>query len=258
MTNLVFYQNASMVERSEIDMLVDRLTIMKEREGNPMGVEIKEFGDAVAFSVKNIPGPSFNTIKGVSDNNVEDIDAMLDFYTCRGIPARFEITPIQPTTEFLRALSNKGYFQCGFHTSLYRTFDIGRSPNDEQQPSLHIQEMSKDDFSLFGEIYTKGFGMPPFIKEHVTENNKILLNNGKWTFYLASVKGEPAGVGALFVHNGVGILAASTTVPGLRNKGVQTALIKTRLEKASELNCSFIVGQAAYGMSATKIWNEQG
>ncbi|WP_214484913.1 GNAT family N-acetyltransferase [Bacillus sp. SM2101] len=247
MTILVSKENAVMVEQSEIDALEDRLKLVQELKGNSMGVEIKKFGNAVAFSVKNIPGSSFNTIKGVCSNNVGDIDSMLDFYSSKGIPARFEITPTKSTTELLRTLSIKGYFQSGFHTSLYRGLDEDVQLINEPQSSILIQEISKDDFNIYGEIYTKGFDMPSFLKGNVTENNKILLNNGKWTFYIASVKGEPAGVGALFVKNGVATLAASATVPELRNKGVQTELIKKRIEKAIELRCNIIVGQAAYG-----------
>lgn len=258
MTFLVSKENAVMVEQSEIDALEDRLTLVKELEGNPMGVEIKKFGNAVAFSVKNIPGPSFNTIKGICNNNIGDIDSMLDFYSSRDIPARFEITPTKSTTELLRTLSINGYFQSGFHTSLYQSMDVDLKLNNEPQPSILIEEISKNDFDIYGEIYTKGFGMPSFLKGNVTENNKILLNNGKWTFYMASVKGEPAGVGVLFVKNGVGTLAASATVPELRNKGVQTALIKKRIEKAIELNYTLIVGQAAYGSVSQKNMERAG
>ena len=52
------------IEQSEVDVLHSRLTAIKGINGNPMGVDIQKFGNATAFSVKNIPGPSFNTVKG--------------------------------------------------------------------------------------------------------------------------------------------------------------------------------------------------
>ena len=64
---------------------------------------------------------------------------------------------------------------------------------------------------------------------------------------MAIFKGEPAGIGVLFQYDGIGTLAASATVPEFRNKGVHSALISKRLEKARQLNCNLIVGQAAYG-----------
>ncbi|WP_257351225.1 GNAT family N-acetyltransferase [Pseudalkalibacillus decolorationis] len=251
-------ENAVLIEQSEIDTLEDRLKAVKEIKGNPMGVEIRKFRNAFVFSVKNIPGPSFNTVKGISNNDVEDIDSILDFYLERDIPARFELTPANSTTDLLRTLSKKGYFHSGFHTALYRNLNVDLILNKELNSSIRIEEIKKDEFDTFGEIYTKGFNMPSFLKEHVTENNKVLDDKDNWTFYVASVEGEPAGVGVLFVKNGIGTLAASATVPELRNKGVQSALINKRIETAIKLNCNLIVGQAAYGSVSQKNMERAG
>src|SRR5699024_11042034 len=140
MSHVLTEQLARRIEQSEIEALKSRLTAIKEIEGNPMDVKIKKFGDATAFSVKNIPGPSFNTVKGISGNEVEYIDRILAFYDEREIPARFEITPAHASTELFGALSEKGYNQCGFHTALY-----GEVPNDfilnaETDISISIRE----------------------------------------------------------------------------------------------------------------------
>ncbi|MFA1821824.1 GNAT family N-acetyltransferase [Virgibacillus oceani] len=242
---------ARRIEQSEIDALESRLKAVKEIDGNPMDVEIQRFGSATAFSVKNIPGPSFNTVKGISEDDTEHIDSILDFYSNRQIPARFEITPAQSSTKLLKFLSDKGYFQCGFHTALCGALSNKLILNSTDA-SVSIRELEQNEFDIFGDIYTKGFNMPSFLNEHIAQNNKVLHNNKHWTFYIASVKGVPAGVGVLFEYDGIGTLAASATIPALRNIGVHNSLLLKRLQQANQHNCHLIVGQAAYGSVSQK------
>lgn len=48
---------ARSIERSEIDCLQSRLTAIQQIDGNPMGIECKNFGDATAFQAKKYPWP---------------------------------------------------------------------------------------------------------------------------------------------------------------------------------------------------------
>lgn len=217
-----------------------------------MDVEIMKFGNATAFSVKNIPAPSFNKVLGMSGEEMAYIDPILEFYRNRDIPARFYITPAHASPDLLRALSDKGYFQCGFHSALCGSLSNEFISYTEPATSISICEFEQDEFGRFGDIYTKGFNMPSSLKEHVAQNNKVLHHNKNWTFYMASFKGEPAGIGVLFEYDGIGTLAASTTLPDFRNKGVHRALILKRLEKARQLDCHLIVGQAAYGSVSSR------
>ncbi|GGB34118.1 GNAT family N-acetyltransferase [Virgibacillus dakarensis] len=249
---------ARRIEQSEIEALKSRLTAIKEMDGNPMNVEIKEFGNATAFSVKNIPGPSFNTVKGISGSEEKYLDAILEFYKERGVPARFEITPAHASLELFKALHEKGYFQSGFHTALAGSLSHDVITNEETDASISIRKIREHEFETFGDIYTKGFHMPSFLKEHVAQNNKVLYNHDNWTFYLASYEGEPAGIGVLFEYDGIGTLAASATIPELRNRGVHSALILKRLQQAKQHNCNLIVGQATYGSVSQKNMERAG
>ncbi|MGD7054344.1 GNAT family N-acetyltransferase [Sutcliffiella horikoshii] len=246
------------VEQSEIDALEDRLIRVKSINDNAMGVELKRFGYAVAFSVKNIPGPSFNTVKGVNGEDMDHLDEIVEFYASRGIPAQFEVTPGNASTDLFRKLSSLGYFQSGFHTALYRPLSTGDPSLSGADNAVQMEEISLENFDVFGELYTRGFGMPTAFKDYVTANNKVLAESDNWTFYLARVGGEPAGIGVLHVKNDVATLAASATVPEFRNKGVQTALIQKRMQQAADEGCRYLVGQAAFGSVSQKNMQRAG
>lgn len=210
------------------------------------------------FKRKNIPGPSYNKILGLSGDEVACIYSILHFYKESGIPATFDITPAHATVELLKALADKGYVQSGFHTVLYRPLEDIFDLRIETNPLITIRELHLDECNVFGDVYTKGFGMPSFLSEHVATNNRVLHHHQNWNFYIAMYDGEPAGIGVFYAENGIGTLAASATLPAFRNKGVHQALVATRIEKAKELNCSLLVGQAAFGSASQRNMERAG
>ncbi|UFT99272.1 GNAT family N-acetyltransferase [Radiobacillus kanasensis] len=246
---MTFVMNRDLADRlelSEMDCLISRLNAIKEIKGNPMGVEIQKFGNATAFSVKNIPGPSFNTIKGLKAGDENHVEKIIEFYKQKDIPVRFDLSPGYVSPDLLTYLNQLGFYQLDFHTTLYKPMKSGLS-EEFMDSRISIRPLKEDEFDMFAEIYTKGFQMPAFLKSGVAQNNEILYNNKYWTFYLASMDNEPAGIGVLFIKDGVATLAAAATVPSLRNKGIQSSLIKKRLNQATLEQCDLAVGQAKFG-----------
>lgn len=210
-----------------------------------MGVEIQTFGNATAFSVKKIPGPSFNTVKGLKDGDEKYIDEIINFYKEKEIPLRFELTPGHVSSTFLTYLSEIGFYQNDFHTTLYAQ---GLEAKGENEIAIRI--LQKDEFNTFAEIYTQGFQMPSFLKNGVAQNNEILHDKEEWTFYLASIDEEPSGIGVLFIKDNIATLAAAATCPKFRNKGVHTALINHRINQATQKGCELLVSQARFGSTS--------
>jgi len=103
-----------LIEQSEIDYMVDRMRAIQERQGNPEGVEMKSFGKAVALYSRTMPWPTFNTVKGLSSDDVDSIDGILDFYKSRGRKPQFEIVPSRVDSEMLKKLTERGFYQSGF------------------------------------------------------------------------------------------------------------------------------------------------
>ena len=247
MTLVLKKELAETLEQSEIDVLSSRLTAIQQIDGNPMGVEIQKFGQATAFSVKNIPGPSFNTVKGLQAGDEPYIEQILDFYKQKEIPVRFELTPAAASPELLTYLHQAGFYHYDFHTTLYASISKINKMDKVNQPELSIRKLERDEFEAFADIYVKGFQMPEFLKSGVAQNNEILYDNAQWRFFLASFDNKPAGIAVLFVKDSIATLAAAATTPAFRNKGIQSALIKQRIQEAVRNECDLIVGQAKFG-----------
>ena len=104
------------------------------------------------------------------------------------------MTPAHASPNLLAYLSEAGFYQSDFHTTLY----AGLSPELEPiDPQISIRRLKGNEFELFAAIYVKGFQLPRFLKSGVAQNNEVLFDNDHWHFYIANVKDEPAGIGVL-------------------------------------------------------------
>ncbi|MGE6346832.1 GNAT family N-acetyltransferase [Bacillus mycoides] len=244
MSTIMTVNTAQEIENAEIHMLSSRLEALQEISGNPMQVQMKMFGSATAFSSKLIAGPAFNTVKGITFTNTDEIDEIITYYQSLQIPCRFEITPAQGTTELFQYLSQKGFYQSSFHTALY---SIPREDPSLLPSNISVRRLKENEFDTFADIYVRGFQMPSFTKDGVRQNNEVLYNKPGWHFFIADVQNIPAGIGVLYINQGIASLAASATLPEFQRKGCHTALIQKRIETAVASNCNLIVGQARFG-----------
>jgi GNAT superfamily N-acetyltransferase len=235
---------SDLLEQSEVDMLHSRLSAIRKRYQNPMGVEIQTFGNTTAFYAEKIPGPSFNVVKGLRDGDERYVGGILDYYKERNVPVRLELVPGLVSSETMESLRGYGFYHTDFHNTLYKKIT---EHDNTGKTSIAVRKLEQKEFSIFADIYTKGFQMPEFLITSIAENNAVLYGNKNWTFYLALVEEEPAGIAVLFIKNGIATLAAAATLPAYRRKGIQQALIKERLYEAMNQNTALAAGQAAVG-----------
>lgn len=257
MTIVVTKEFAQKLEQAEIDMLTSRLSAIQNIEGNPMGIELQSFGNATAFFAKNIPGPSFNTVKGLRSGDEHYIDQIIEFYNKKDIPVVIELTPAHTSKELFTTLSKLGFYQIDFHTTLYKQLP-NESYDETYSHEISIRKLCEDEFALFAEIYTKGFQMPEFLMSGVAQNNCILYSNPNWTFYLASIGEIPVGIGVLFAKDQMATLAAAATLPAERNKGIQRSLIKKRAIEALNSDNKILLGQAKFGSISQNNMEREG
>ncbi|WP_155593928.1 GNAT family N-acetyltransferase [Lysinibacillus cavernae] len=242
---------ADHLEMAEIKMFASRLRAIEGLQHNAIGVEIGQFDGAYAFSIKSIPGPSYNVVKGDSLQSEHLVETILAFYKEKGIPARFDVAPQYMNASSLQKLHHAGFFQSDFHTTLYSALSseyVGELKNS----IIEIRTIQEDEFDFYGKLYVEGFNMPRFLADSVAANNKVLYDKPGWSFYIASLNNEDVGIGSMFVHNSTAILAASAVQHSARNKGIHQALIQYRVKEAVKQNCKHVVGHAKFASTSQK------
>jgi GNAT superfamily N-acetyltransferase len=70
--------------------------------------------------------------------------------------------------------------------------------------------------------------------------------------FLAEIDGVPGAAGALTIHDGVALFGGAATVPELRRRGLQTALLQERLRYAHEHDCDLAMMVAAPGSDSLR------
>ncbi|WP_422657131.1 GNAT family N-acetyltransferase [Paenibacillus sp. EC2-1] len=231
------------IETSEMDYMTDRMLAIKERGGNPEGIEIEHIGSAICLYSKNMPWPSFNTVKGIRSTDIPYIDDMIRFYQSKGRKIQIEIVPSMVDQGLLEVLSEKGLYHAGFHTSMYMELELGIP---EEEHSIEIQPIKCDEFEKYAAVHCEGTGLPPQGIDPVARNNEVLYARPGWTFFMAYVEHKPAAVGVMYIKNGIASLTFAATIPDHRSKGLQQALLRRRLAKAIEEKCRLAVSQCSF------------
>ena len=183
-------------------------------------------------------------MKGITDEDINQIDRILEFYKQKKIPVQYELTLAYASSNLMRYLTEMGFGQSDFHTTLYRETS---KMSGHLKSAISIGRLEKNEFDVFANIYAEGFNMPSFLKDGIAQNNKVLYDNKHWVFYLASVEDQTVGIGVVFIKDKLANLAAATTLPAMRNHGVHQALINKRIKQAFLMDCDLIVGQAKFG-----------
>jgi len=157
------------------------------------------------------------------------LEEILAFYRDQGVPPRIEAVSGEP----------EGFMSGG------ELFVLAVVPAADQPAPDKVSITAVDDksFGRFADVYVEAFGRDD-IQRPDLEAWSVLKN---WKFYLAEVDGAPAGAGILSIHGDVGYLASAATLPGMRKRGVHSALLHRRMADAASAGCSVVFGRAAPG-----------
>lgn len=248
--------NLNILEQAEIQTLASRLNAIQSIRGNPMGVHQLVKGTTRAFAVKHIPGPAFNTVRGLNEQDISHIEEIFRFYENLSINFRVEIAPQNSSEMLFRKLAEMGLYQSGFHASFIG--EVKGLRNQSVIPALEIRSLKKDEFDLFASIYVAAFRLPPFIQDGIKQNNEVLFEVPGWEFYVAYKQEVPVGIAVLNVQGEFATLAAAATLPDYRNMGVQSELLQKRIEIAIEKGARYITSEATYGSGSQRNMERAG
>ncbi|WP_042161762.1 GNAT family N-acetyltransferase [Paenibacillus gorillae] len=242
------------MERAEIHYMVDRMLAIQEREGNPEGIEIAEFGGAVCFYSRTMPWPTFNTVKGFRSADADYIPDIIAFFKSRDRQPQIEVLPSLVDGVALGALSGQGFYASSFHVTMYMGLNEYLFADDETEEEhsdvnpmkIVIEELQGDEFDTYATIHCRATGLPDAGIPPVASNNRVLYNRPGWVFLLARVNGTPAATAVMYMKDGIASLTFAATLPEYRNLGLQRQLIDKRFEIARANDCKLVVSQCAY------------
>ncbi|GBF77620.1 hypothetical protein PA598K_06177 [Paenibacillus sp. 598K] len=238
-------ESIAAVEASEMDYQCDRMIAIRERSGNPEGVEIKAVGEAVCFYSRTMPWPGFNTVKGAGNAGAAAIDEILAFYREKERKPQFEIVPGLEERQTLHHLAKRGYYASGMHASL--TMDLaGWEAPEHRTPRLRIEKLRESEIETYAAIHCRAFGLPEQGIPAVAANNLVLLGRPGWTFFIAYVEDRPAAAAVMYVKDRTASLTFAATLQSYRKTGLHERLLQRRFFEAKRQGCDRVVGQCGF------------
>ena len=187
--------------------------------------------------------------------SASSLDVIERFFLDRGAPVLHEVSPLAGIAA-LNLLCVRNYRPIEISSVLYRPVE---RPESTDQTDIRVRVVGPEEAQLWTEISAIAWS-----HEH-PELMDFLLQLGiissarehSWCF-LAEVDGRPGAAGVLCVHDGVALFAGSATIPELRRRGLQAALLQERMHHAFELGCDLAVMVAEAGSNSQRNAERRG
>ena len=233
---------AQRIERVETQLITTATEIARRRVGDSAFV-IPIAGGAACYAEEGSP---LNKIVGLGFGGVpsgEALDEIEQVFAARAVPTHVELSNLADPA-IGAALTGRGYQLVSFENVL------GRSLGDEEPviPS-GVEVRLGDDPAAYLDVMIDGFAHPDVegVPSHEDFPREIIeraigdIEQAGATSYLAFRDGAVAGGGSMRMSEGIAQLTGAATAPAHRRRGVQTALLSTRLADAVHAGCDIAV-----------------
>lgn len=167
----------------------------------------------------------------------DELDAMERFYLERRMGVRLRVCPYADPS-VLHILGARGYvLRSLMHVFAYPLKNLtSRAPG---MRGLEIKMVNEREARRWFEMI--GAGGDWAEPDGASFMTIRCVSKPGSRFYLAYMNGQPVSGGALEIYQGVASLVASDTLPEYRRHGVNTALLRARLEIAAQAGCEIAV-----------------
>ena len=177
-----------------------------------------------------------------------DLESVEQFYLSRQAAPRLDLCPLADPS-LLDLLSQNGY-------RLEHFFNVLARPLSDGDISLSIEILVTQAMPEEAELWicttAQGFtenDNPPQTDLDILTPN---FHSQDATCFLARIEGQPAGGGAMFIHEGVVELGGASTRSAFRKRGVQIALLQARLAAARKAGCDLAMSMTGPGSDSQR------
>ena len=210
------------------------------------GIEIIQFAEAVAFHMPANSDPLLNRVLGFDESCIQHLDAIMDWHAQRSTPCRFEVISDASSQRAEEALTRRGFSSRAVESFLCSAPFRPSLPRDD----IEVDQLAPENLDEFASAFLAVYHSEPSVEPFVRASLKMQYSQPDWHCYLAFLAGDVAAFGAMRVRNGVASLISGATLPHLRRRGCQTALLKRRLADAAGLDCDLVFSHAACGSTS--------
>jgi hypothetical protein len=233
------------IERAEAQFIAKASEAARRRGADDAGFVIPIAGGVASFAEAGSP---LNKVAGLGFGGVPTAAALEEIeraFTARGAPVQVELAHLaDPAIGAL--LTDRGYQLTSFENVL--GLALTSEPETVTPPGIEVRPSGEDEFEPWLDVVADGFAHPDahgvgsheeFPREVLARAIRDLTAAAGVLRYVALRDGVLAGSASFRVAEGVAQLTGAATAH--RRRGVQTALLSTRLVDATAAGCDIAV-----------------
>ena len=226
--------DARLLELIEAEAWADIYRAVPAALAEEHGIAVLDLGAAAACIIaRDVPSLMLNRAIGLGVG-APATPAMLDLADEAFGETRYMI-PVAPQcqpAEVPAWLRGRG-FEAGY---AWMKFERGPEPPPTAATALEVRRAGPEDAGAFARALVAGYEMPGWMEEWVA----ALVGRACWSCYVAFAGPEPAAAGCVYIRPPVAWLGLAGTVPELRRRGGQGAIMEARIREALDAGCTAI------------------
>jgi GNAT superfamily N-acetyltransferase len=164
-----------------------------------------------------------------------EIEQAEEFYRSRQSKVQIDVCPLADAS--LKGLLNERGYQLGEFNNIWSQPLARYAAHDAPAAGVSVREAVQADADAWISAVSGGFAERDDLTEDDLQIATVFFREPGTRCFLSLVDGQPAGGGAMFIHENVAAFFSGSTLAGARGRGAQTALLHARLRAAREAGC---------------------
>jgi GNAT superfamily N-acetyltransferase len=177
------------------------------------------------------------------------------FFLERGASVLHEVSPLAGVAA-LDLLCARHYRPIEISNVLYRPV---LKPSASNYGNIRVRVTGPKEAQLWGSISAQGWtDEHPELLDFLLDVGAISSAREHSRCFLAEVDDQPGAAGVLCMHDGVALFGGSATIPELRRRGLQAALLEERMRYAFDHGCDLAMMVAEAGSNSQRNAERKG
>ena len=213
-------------------------------------------GADVVFDGVDAPTTQTFGLGMFEEATAESLEEIEGFFTERGTATMHEVCPLAGAATLDLAvcagLSAVRDQQCAVSDGR----EAGRA---RASGRFRVRVIGADEAERWSRVSARGWTHEhPELKEFMEQMGALMVAREQSPCFLAELDGVAGAAGGLCLHEGVALFAGAATVPEMRRRGLQGALLEARMRYAHEHGCDLAMMVTEAGSESQRNAERQG
>jgi hypothetical protein len=226
--------DARLLELIEAEAMADLYRAAPAALAEEHGIAVLDLGSGAACVVaRDVPSLMLNRVIGLGVG-APATPAMLDLADEAFGETRYMI-PLAPECQPAQLagwLRGRG-FEAGY---AWMKFERGAEPPPDAVTALDVRRAGLAEAGAFARAFVAGFELSGWVEDWAA----ALVGRPGWGCYVAMYGSQPAAAGCVYIRPPAAWLGLAGTVPELRRRGGQGAILAARIREAVAAGCTAI------------------